>query len=306
MPAMNVAGYIVCHLAAECSDAWLLMHSCDIHHWTTCCNIARRLTYEAPYEEQQEADDPTRSFEGLHRLLAFADAVGSTTPALLACNFEGMQLKAQLGQQQVVLESPSVAYYLPVADNRLFHIVGFSNSGACISESSTKPPEEKRAEFVQQVAAQTEQLLWLAYRLQLQPLVQHLHTFIRSSAMFSSSLLRNQLDAVFSQRVLEAADISSLSSGKQQWVDSILSETISFASEPLLQTDTTLKPEGLSVSQMSPMSFTATVVTGSVMSKPPDSRVEIELDLFRRGVIRIGRHFHPVQLRIGPQYKSQQ
>ncbi|KAF6252955.1 hypothetical protein COO60DRAFT_1643548 [Scenedesmus sp. NREL 46B-D3] len=159
---------------------------------------------------------------------------------------------------------------------------------------------------MQQVAAQIERLLWLAYRLKLQPLVQRLHQFVRASTLARKSLLRGKLDAVFTQRVMEAADVSSISAGKQGFIDSILGQVVSLASEPVLQPETVLLPVTLSPNQLQPICFNATVMKGSLLAKPTDSTMEVELDLFKKGQIRIGRNTHLVQLRIGPHWTAQE
>uniref|UniRef100_A0A383VQJ4 Uncharacterized protein n=1 Tax=Tetradesmus obliquus TaxID=3088 RepID=A0A383VQJ4_TETOB len=45
-------------------------------------NSCYQIVYTADYESQEAADNPARTFEGLYRLLAFADAVDSTDGVL--------------------------------------------------------------------------------------------------------------------------------------------------------------------------------------------------------------------------------
>ncbi|KAF6245558.1 hypothetical protein COO60DRAFT_1650237 [Scenedesmus sp. NREL 46B-D3] len=86
----------------------------------------------------------------------------------------------------------------------------------------------ERLAFEEQVAAQTEQLLWLAHKLQLQPLVQRLYGFIRSLSYLPTSVLHDEGDDVFSSRVLEMAGVASLPAGKQMLLNSVRGELVTF------------------------------------------------------------------------------
>jgi hypothetical protein len=148
------------------------------------------------------------------------------------------------------------------------------------------------------VAAQTEQLLWLAYRLQLQPLVQHMHNFIQNASFFTGSVLRDVHDAVFTARVLEAAGVASLPDGKQMLINSVLEELITLV-DSIAAGQAHLRPTSLTQQQRQPLKFDA-VVNCSRLCSRADTTVAVELDLFGNSTIRVGANRFSVQLRIGP------
>jgi hypothetical protein len=151
-------------------------------------NAAYQAAYEVEYQVQQPDQDPVCSVEGLYQLLSFADSVDSTRPVLKACcsRLHSLQLHAQLGQQHVALETNGTGYYFGIATQCLLHQPALTAVGITMDAAPAAASAEERHAFKQQVAAQTEKLLWLAYRLQLQPLVQHLHCFIRALSYFST------------------------------------------------------------------------------------------------------------------------
>jgi hypothetical protein len=230
-------------------------------------NAAYQHAYDTTYEQQQ--DSPACSVEGLCRLLAFADAVGSTSPLLRACcaGLQHLRLHAQLGQQQVSLETDGRAYAF--VNDKLLEQLDISACYSTVPGVSGAADAQQQA-FNQQVAAQTEQLLWLAYRLQLDLLVQRVHGFIRSMCFFSSSLLHNVLDAVFTARVLEAAGVASLRGGKAMLLSSVLGEMaqltlaegLSANADSAKFVETWLQPKGLTAQQQKPLKFNAVVKRG--------------------------------------------
>jgi hypothetical protein len=75
---------------------------------------------------------------------------------------------------------------------------------------------------------QTEQLLWLACRLQLEPIVRWLHKFILPLCWFFDFPVAAGTCAVFSERVLEAAAAGvanlQLSGGKEMLINTLVGE----------------------------------------------------------------------------------
>jgi hypothetical protein len=248
--------------------------------------------YEQNYEQQE--DSLQCSVDGLYRLLSFADAVGSTKPLLRACcsQLRGMKLHAQLGQQQVALATDGTSYYFCSVSHRLGRQPDISKLGVEMEEAPAAASAEERQAFMQQVAAQTEQLLWLAHKLQLQPLLQHLGRFIQALSHYPESVLRGVLDAVFTPRVVEAAGVTGLPGGKQMLMNQVLREVLSLSSIT-----------GLTEGQQQPLKFEA-VLHSTSLCIPHGVKVAVELDLFGNSLIKLGANMFPVQLRIGPHYAA--
>ncbi|WIA20917.1 hypothetical protein OEZ85_005259 [Tetradesmus obliquus] len=263
-------------------------------------NAAYQLVYEEDYEAQGPDEDPACSVEGLHMLLSFADAVDSTRPVLKACcsRLQSLQLHPQLGQQQVALDTNGVGYYFSPTTSKLVSQPSLIESGVTMV-ATPESPTEQQAAFKQQVAAQIERLLWLAYRLQLQPLVEHMHTCIQAFSIFGLSVLRGCENEVFTPRVLEAAasGVASLPGGKQMLVNSVRGEVLTLA-DSTASGQANLRPIGLTHLQQLPLKFDA-VATCSTLGKPGVA-VAVELDLFSNSVIKLGHNTFAAQLRIGP------
>jgi hypothetical protein len=257
-------------------------------------NAAYQTVFDEFFEEQQPEVDPARSVDSLYRLLSFADAVGSTRPVLRACcaQLQSLKLHAQLRQQQVALETDRISYFFHCNNQRLVRQPDMSMGGFYVEATPAAVTAEEQQAFKQQVAAQTEQLLWLAHKLQLQPLVLHMHHFIRALSCFTNSLLRDA-DAVFTPRVLEAAGVSNLPDGKQVLANSVVGEVLQLSD---------IAVTGLSYEQRQPLKFNA-VLQGSSL-RFPQGAVPVELDLFDRSVIKVGVSTFNVQLRIGPHHAA--
>uniref|UniRef100_A0A383VQL2 Uncharacterized protein n=1 Tax=Tetradesmus obliquus TaxID=3088 RepID=A0A383VQL2_TETOB len=136
-------------------------------------NTCHQIVYKADYEAQEQQDNPALTFEGLYRLLAFADAVDSTDGLMerLTADLSGLKLHAQLGEQQLVLCPGQGDYVIDDLQVERYPYGGYSFT--YIGQKAAN--SEQQDAFIEQVAAQKEQLLWLAYRLQLEPLAQRLH-----------------------------------------------------------------------------------------------------------------------------------
>jgi hypothetical protein len=210
-----------------------------MHHpsFTAC-----RIVYKADYEAQEEEDNPAHTFEGLCQLLAFADAVDSADGLMdslmvevhglqlhglmdsLMVEVYGLQLHAKLGEQQVVL-SPSDGDFI-VRDLQLLLCPFGGSTATRVGEAAAN--SKQMEDFTQQVAAQTEQLLWLAYRLQLEPVVKRLHGFIQALCMYHNSVLNSRVNDVFTPRVLEAAGASGMAASRQAVVGCVLPQELVF------------------------------------------------------------------------------
>jgi hypothetical protein len=251
--------------------------------------------YGEVFEAQQPEVDPARRVEGLYELLSFADAVGSTRPVLRACcaQLQHLKLRAQLRQQQVALDTNRISYFFGSATQRLLRQPDMSMNGLCVEDDPTAVTAEEQQAFRLQVAAQTEQLLCLAYKLQLQPLVLHMHHFIRALHLSPNSLL-NDADAVFTPRVLEAAVVSNLPDGKQLLVNGVVGEVLQLSD---------IAVTGLSDEQRQPLKFNA-VLQSSSLRILQGAAVPVELDLFGRSTIKVGKNTYAVQLRIGPHHAA--
>jgi hypothetical protein len=173
-------------------------------------NAAYQAAYEEDFEAQQKADNPACSMTGLYQLLSFADAVDSTRPVLKACcaQLQILQLHAQLGPKQLALETNGTGYYFSKRTQLLMCCTDVSKIAEQVEGAPAATTAEEQQAFNRQVAAQTEQLLWLAHKLQLQPLLQHLNRFVQALSWFTQSLLRHTRNAVFTPCVLEAAGVA--------------------------------------------------------------------------------------------------
>jgi hypothetical protein len=257
-------------------------------------NAAYQAVREQDFEQQN--DSPVCSVDGLYRLLSFADAVGSTKPLLRACcsQLQSMKLHAQLGQQQVALATDGTSYYINSVSHMLLRQPDFSKVGVPIEEAPAAASAEEQQAFKQQVAAQTEQLLWLAHKLQLQPLLQHLGRFVHALSQFYTSLLCDVLNDVFTRRVVEAAGVAGLPGGKQMLMNELLGEVFRL-------TDSSIT--GLAEEQRQPLRFEA-ALPSTLSGFPRGAKVAVELDLFGKSTMTLGASTFQVQLRIGTLYAA--
>ncbi|KIZ07005.1 hypothetical protein MNEG_0950 [Monoraphidium neglectum] len=152
-------------------------------------------------------------------LLAFADAVGTSRPALLACcqRCPLTSLTLMAGEKAVALPLDGHASYYSSASEQLW---GCRPDAASVVAASIT--QEQAASMSTQVAAQLESLLHLAYKLRLTDLQDQLHAFIHGAAVYSNGPLINRLlleSAVFTDRVMAAADPQQK---KAAWIDSVV------------------------------------------------------------------------------------
>jgi hypothetical protein len=286
----------------------LFKGSCTVKERTNSyvCVAACRIVYDADFEAQEAADNPVLTFEGLHRVLAFADAVDSAHGVMKhwMSKLGELRLHAALGKQQLVLRPNGIDYmWLRASEDSEseLQLAGYP-PGKLEPEGVGQPAasNEQKQAFKQQVAAQTEQLLWLAYRLQLQPLVHHLHGFIRSSCLSPISLLHGQEAAVITPRVLEAAVASGKHGVWQAVADSVRRQDVAFTDDAMLgDTAAFLAPLTLTQQQKQPLEFDA-MLHADVMGIASGTKVRVYLDLFGESSIHLNQDIHTVRLRIGP------
>lgn len=197
------------------------MQRATVLQWLT---IAYQHVYGTPFKEpeqqdaaaqssqtsmQQPAQQPGRpgTFTSMARLLLFADAVGCAAPLLRACaaGVDKLLLRVQLPTGPVDL-SISTAYYWD------FEMRYLMRATEQLQVGGTAAPRFTPAEFAgvqatlrQQVQAQSEVLLYAAYKLQLVEAAAAVEDFVRLQSSFAASVLRGALRPVLSQRVLDAA-----------------------------------------------------------------------------------------------------
>ena len=149
-------------------------------------------------------------------LLEFADAVGSSDPAVLACCARVDRLVVRAGG------GPAVQLHM---DGRLYEYCGSGLRETGPERSVQLAPNQpgERAAFSTAVAAQLERLLLLTYKLQLPELREKLRHFIFINSRTSAALLggAEYLDMVFSERVLSAVPQSDIQSA---WLQRMTSE----------------------------------------------------------------------------------
>eukprot|EP00882_Tetradesmus_deserticola_P010591 GHRQ01011187.1.p1 GENE.GHRQ01011187.1~~GHRQ01011187.1.p1 ORF type:complete len:301 (+),score=107.77 GHRQ01011187.1:274-1176(+) len=285
---------------AECDLSGLVVDGQPVARATVVAwlNAAYQHAFEDEFEEQE--DSPACTVDGLYTLLLFADAIDSTRPLLKACcsQLQCLELRAQLGQTCVALQTHGTGYALS-AGRQLSCSSSFTEPFNPVDSTAAAASAEEQQGLTQQVAAQIEQLLWLAYRLQLEPLILHLQDFIRLQSPFSNSLLSNDVHAVFTARVSTAAGVAGLPMGMQMLLNTVLGESMCFKGyEDESGIKTLLLPRNLSQDQRQPLRFKAFVQRSS-LPLPQGAVVPVELDLFGTSTIKLGASWLPVQLRIG-------
>jgi hypothetical protein len=269
------------------------------------CFAAGRIVYRADFDRQEEEDNPTNTIEGLYQVLSFADAVDSTDGLVdqVMSQMYNCTLHVQLGEQQLVLEHYGVDYVWQQGPggeetgNLQLNCFPPGKSEGKVVGQPAATAQQKRV-FVEQVAAQTEQLLRLAYRLQLQPLVEQLHGFVRSQSLFDYSLLRKQADAIFTPRVLEAAATSGLDDCQRAVADSVLRQDVVFA-DGIDDKAVFLEPLALTEEQQQPLEFDA-VLRNGLAGIARGTKVHVQLDLFGTSSMHINDDKHRVRLCMGP------
>lgn len=141
----------------------------------------------------------------------------------------------QLGQQQLELSTDGRAYVF--AHNSPLHLAQATTVHHAIVGDAAASEEEKQA-FKKQAGSQTEQLLWLAYKLQLVPLQHRLRSFMRGQTQFPASIFGTPalVHTMFSERVLDAALGPSASQAVcEAWIKSELLQPCDLVDGPCTQ-----------------------------------------------------------------------
>jgi hypothetical protein len=147
------------------------------------------MCYNAVHGEPFVADGgPPDVVMDLFRLLAFADSIGATGGSVKPCITErvlldlAMEVTVSSQQQQQQMEEDSYEFSMPLSWSNYCWIKVIKAAGTLYELSAADPPRAVSAAakdaVVAQVAAQAEQLLYIAYKLQLQELVQVLKDFL--------------------------------------------------------------------------------------------------------------------------------
>lgn len=263
-------------------------------------NCAYSRILETVFEEQSDSGDTcyayyTETVAGLAQLLAFADAVGSRAGILRACirHIDELVLQVQLPFNTFRLLTDGRAYYISRD-----HCLTYCSPTARSYSHTQFPDDEAEEAFLQQAAQQTEALLFEAQRLQLQPLMDRLHSFVASGTFRDEAIFYGRLEDIFTERVLTAALPAHASQGaKEDWISSVLTLPCGFSQHQNVNhlLDVRSDPYGR---HRDPIFFSASLRQDFMGSRAGD-RVDVEVDLFDRSVIQIGRVTWPVQLLLG-------
>lgn len=261
--------------------------------------------------KQQTSILPLRSMTGLSQLLTFADAVGSGRALLRVCLSQldelsaFVSLPAPKGQPAAAewweVGINTSCYWLlpdpdPLATADLFDTVG--------QKSILTISSDQQAVIAPQVAQQTEQLLYLAHKLQLPTLQQKLHVFLRNNTVDPDYLLYGHMCQVLTDRVLEvAADKQQL---RELVINSILTERCGLHNSEQMHAAQVLEPLKLTAQQQQPLYFKA-VLRRDAFGYSRGSTVDVALNLFgEEPSIRVNDVTHTAQLVVGSLVRDKQ
>eukprot|EP00878_Enallax_costatus_P006924 GHUV01007256.1.p1 GENE.GHUV01007256.1~~GHUV01007256.1.p1 ORF type:complete len:369 (+),score=69.87 GHUV01007256.1:105-1109(+) len=178
-----------------------------------------------PYEEQPDQPEIITA-AGLYELLAFADSIASA-PGIYRAIINDSKL------QRLRIQVTAAGPLDLLLDGReyLFRsdLVGQNANTVTLTHIDSGPmPKDSEAVVRAQVLEQVEKLLYIGYRLKLEPLLQRLHQFIAASLgtakeSYSRALIpHDQLAVIYSPRVLEAGYTEE--AGRQAWIQSQLQQ----------------------------------------------------------------------------------
>jgi hypothetical protein len=207
--------------------------SSTVKAWLSCA----RCALHGPDELDAEDTALLSTAEGLHAVLSFAHAVDSPAGLLTAACSQLAQLKVvvQLPEQQVEVEMLRQGMYWLADDDTATDAVeseelGFTSLAA--EESIGKPcvSQQQCQELQQAVARQVGACLHVAHLLQLQPLVDVLHSFIFWAAGHQDGLLFGVLELVFTDAVFDTV-LGSGTVSKEAYLNSVLTSPCSMAAD---------------------------------------------------------------------------
>jgi hypothetical protein len=166
---------------------------------------------------------------GLQQLLLFADAVGSVGGVLNVCLSELQNLKmlVKVGSEIIELCMGRDAGGYRVDDitgSRDLHMATLYDDidTECVKFANNK----EELDFRQQVATQTEALLYVGHLLQQSQLLQTVHGFVFRSHVLVDGIFRANVAKVFTERVLAAA-VGSNQLSRDAYVTSVLTHPCS-------------------------------------------------------------------------------
>jgi hypothetical protein len=266
----------------------------------------RQNDIQQPDELEQQEQAPAQAaagvttFAAMTQLLLFADAVGSTAPLLRACaaGIDKLCLHVQLPTGPPLDLSIKTPYYTgPIVDSSSLALgmVTEQQSSIAVAKFSAADAPAVKLALVQQVQAQTEALLYAAYKLQLSDVAEAVQKFVSMQTCFSGSVLRNAMRPVLSRRVMDAA------AGYRSLHETLLLNHL--VTQPCSLTGATVAPAimvptALPAEQQQPLKFTAELVQ-DVFGSSKGKQVPVEVDLFTSNVI-LGDHSHAAQVVLGP------
>jgi hypothetical protein len=244
------------------------------------------------------------TFAAMTQLLLFADAVGSTAPLLRACaaGIDKLCLHVQLPTGPPLdLSIRSPYYFFSTNDSSDFTLsmVTEQQHGLAIATISSAA----KTVLVQQVQAQTEVLLWTAYKLQLADAAEAVQGFIRMQTCFTTSVLLGAMRPVLSTarggtspRVLDAA--AGYSSLQETCIlNHLVTQPCAFTRG---RVPAALAPTDLPEMQRQPLKFSAEVVRDLLGSTTEEQgRVPVELDILDQA-LKFGQHSYEAYVVLGP------
>jgi hypothetical protein len=214
-----------------------------------------------------------------------ADAVGATKAALLSCltQLQTLELHVQVEQLQLQLDAGRCYLFSVVEEGyQLYQCAPCHlKQGEDIGEPTVSAAAMQ--EFCQQVATQTEQLLWLAYRLQLAPIIDRLHGIIRLTTPLPGGVLDGLADTVFSAHVLDAK-LGSNKLGKDAWIAHILQNVHGLKPGSF---NALFKPVDLSDEAIEPVVFKA-ILQREFFGAPAGTLLDVKFELLTSGRVSIG------------------
>jgi hypothetical protein len=233
-------------------------------------------------------------------LLLFADAVGSTVPLMHACaaGIDKLCLHVQLPTGRKLDLSIRTPYFWDDKSSFSLAMVTDRQSGdavATVPVPAADAPAAKAA-LLQQVQAQTEALLYAAYKLQLSEVAEAVQGFIRMQTQFPPSVLRDAMRPVLSPRVMDAA-AGYRSLQEMLLLNHLITQPCSFK-RGAGRVPNAFVPVNLSTEQQQPTKFTAEMVVDAFGSSKGE-QVPVEVGVVDN-VIKIGIHTHCVHHVLGP------
>lgn len=268
--------------------------------------ISQHVNNEVVIEEQHDSK-PTRSMTALAQLLAFADAVGTSRGLLLALDWQvsasELVAEVQLGDELVQLRGDACHFYAGRSLLELSTVMTLEDSNIQMPKLADMKSAEDKVLLGEHVAAQTEVLLYLAYKLQL-PVLQHvMAAFIKQQSCFPTSVLSPKLTrTIMSSRVVAAASAGSDSDVCNALANSSRMQACSFVMHTGKGMRQLLKPLDLTPELRQPITFKAEVQEDFLCYRK-GQEVTARLDLFGTSELVIqqnGRNMpHNVQLLLG-------